>query len=204
MRSKHVPPRIPPDMGRYPLGSRFSDNGRSRNCSGFASPGWADDLAAWPSRLCSRPPGCHRPASARAFYGVQKVRKPPARDPVPLSASKQFGPSGSLARATPAMSAFGMAGRRETPTVVHGIRRLFRPVLRCNLSGLATCNAERSSTCTRVAGIAALPASSIRLYFRGGRPFMASGNAGPHCFRPAICKRARRFRRLAAVVRASE
>lgn len=67
------------------------------------------------------------------------------------------------------MSAFGMAGRRETPTGGHGIRRLPPASRAGNLSGLATCNAERSSTRTGFAGIANLPVLYFALLWKSAR-----------------------------------
>lgn len=76
------------------------------------------------------------------------------------------------------MSAFGMAGRRKTPTVGHGIHRLPPASRAGNLSGLATCDAERSSTRTGFAGIANLPAALYFALLRLGRAFSSVRKCG--------------------------
>lgn len=52
-------------------------------------------------------------------------------------------------------------GGRTSPTAARGVPRLSRIAHAGILSPLATCNAARSSTCTRVAGIAAPPAPNV-------------------------------------------
>ena len=72
---------------------------------------------------------------------------------------------------------------QTSPTPARGVHRLAGRRHAGNLSGLATCNAARSSTGTGFAGIANLPASSTWAYFRAA-PFYGVQKLRPALFPP--------------------
>lgn len=141
--------------------------------------------SATPSRLFSRPPvDGTRLAPVRPFMASKKSGSPSPRPSLPMSqltASKKLSraPRAWMRPKTPATVNRHCLRRRETPTVGHGIRRLSPAPRAGNLSGLATCNAERSSTGTGFAGIANLPAAFYLALLWSGRAFFGVTKCRP-------------------------